>query len=275
MTVTHNITPATTDPIAAHRYVRPISSVAAAPRHKMRTSRLLTAGGDLERVVSAAAAGDETAVAELVDRFAVRIRAVARAHRLDTHDVEDVMQTTCLRLLQCVDTIRNPSAIGAWLETTARRESLRVLKTNIDAVQRPHPTLRRSLSRAWHPDRKHRPDPCTCPQAPTSEPEPSHSGGRVLVAMTTPAVRMTMSCSPVKEGWSFGQGRSVESTVFRMACLCGIRSAGSIGTPGSVTSRARAQGRSPRRWSHAPCGLHERLTTHPVIRPSRRQHRRA
>ena len=40
------------------------------------------------------------------------------------------MQTTWLRLLQRVDTIHNPKAIGAWLETTARRESLRILKAN-------------------------------------------------------------------------------------------------------------------------------------------------
>ena len=46
------------------------------------------------------------------------------------------MQTTWLRLVQHVDTVRNPDAIGAWLETTARHESLRVLKKN----SREHPT---------------------------------------------------------------------------------------------------------------------------------------
>ena len=39
------------------------------------------------------------------------------------------MQTTWLRLLQHVDRIRNPNAIGAWLESTARHESIRVLKS--------------------------------------------------------------------------------------------------------------------------------------------------
>jgi RNA polymerase sigma factor (sigma-70 family) len=92
--------------------------------------RLLPASGELERNVMAAASGDRTAVSALVERFAPRIRALARAHRLAPHDVEDVMQTTWLRLLEHVDTIHTPSAIGAWLATTARRESLRILEAN-------------------------------------------------------------------------------------------------------------------------------------------------
>jgi RNA polymerase sigma factor (sigma-70 family) len=83
---------------------------------------------DLERVVRAASAGDRRAVADLVERFAARVRTVARLHRLNAHDVEDVMQTTWLKLLEHVDAIRDPTAIGAWLETTARRESLRVIR---------------------------------------------------------------------------------------------------------------------------------------------------
>jgi RNA polymerase sigma factor (sigma-70 family) len=105
MTLTHSSTPATSDPTAAQRHVR------------------------LERLVTAASAGDAEAIAELVERFAPRVRRVARAHRLGAPDVEDVMQTTWLRLLQHVDRIRNPNAIGAWLESTARQESIRVLKS--------------------------------------------------------------------------------------------------------------------------------------------------
>jgi RNA polymerase sigma factor (sigma-70 family) len=81
----------------------------------------------IERVVTAATAGDTTALSSLIDRFGARIRAVARRHRLAVHDVEDVMQTTWLRLLEHGDSIRDPLAVGAWLETTARRECLRVL----------------------------------------------------------------------------------------------------------------------------------------------------
>jgi RNA polymerase sigma factor (sigma-70 family) len=84
----------------------------------------------LERLVRAAAAGDQTALTGLVERFDARVRAVARQHRLSAHDIEDVMQTTWLRFLQHVDKIREPHAVGAWLETTARRESVRVLRAH-------------------------------------------------------------------------------------------------------------------------------------------------
>jgi RNA polymerase sigma factor (sigma-70 family) len=93
-------------------------------------------GGELERVVLAAAAGDGGAWSALIERFAARVRAVARAHRLATHDVDDVVQTTWLRLLEHIDTVREPRALGAWLETTGRHESLRVLR----ARQRECPT---------------------------------------------------------------------------------------------------------------------------------------
>jgi RNA polymerase sigma factor (sigma-70 family) len=85
---------------------------------------------DIERVVRAASAGDRSAVSELVERYAVRVRIVARQQGLAAHDVEDVVQTTWLRLLEHAHTIRDPTAIGAWLETTARRESLRVVKAS-------------------------------------------------------------------------------------------------------------------------------------------------
>ena len=93
---------------------------------------------DAERVVLAASAGDRSAMSELVERFGARVRIVARLHRLGAHDVEDVVQTTWLRLLEHVGTIRDPNAVGAWLETTARRESLRILR----AGRRERPTDR-------------------------------------------------------------------------------------------------------------------------------------
>jgi RNA polymerase sigma factor (sigma-70 family) len=85
--------------------------------------------GELERVVIAARAGDRTALSRLIDRFGARVRSVAGRHRLGAHDAEDVVQTTWLRLLERGDTIRDPTAIGSWLETTARHECLRVLRS--------------------------------------------------------------------------------------------------------------------------------------------------
>jgi DNA-directed RNA polymerase specialized sigma24 family protein len=39
-----------------------------------------------------------------------------------------VAQTTWLRLVENLDRIREPDRLGAWLATTARRESLRVIR---------------------------------------------------------------------------------------------------------------------------------------------------
>jgi RNA polymerase sigma factor (sigma-70 family) len=63
-----------------------------------------------------------------VDRFASTVWAIARAHRLNAADAADVSQTTWLRLLEHLDRIQQPERIGAWLATTARRESLHVLR---------------------------------------------------------------------------------------------------------------------------------------------------
>jgi RNA polymerase sigma factor (sigma-70 family) len=90
----------------------------------------------INRVVTAATAGDTTALSALIDRFGARIRGVARRHRLAAHDIEDVMQTTWLKLLEHGDSIRDPLAVGAWLETTARRECVRILTS----ATREHPT---------------------------------------------------------------------------------------------------------------------------------------
>jgi RNA polymerase sigma factor (sigma-70 family) len=113
-----------------------IDSVEADRRAEAARRRPPAVAGELERMVMAAAAGDRTALSALVERFAARVRAVACVHRLAAHDVDDVMQTTWLRLVEHVDAVRDPTAIGAWLETTARRESLRVLK----ATTRERPT---------------------------------------------------------------------------------------------------------------------------------------
>ena len=82
----------------------------------------------LDHVVAAAATGDEGAWALLRDRYATRVRSVARQYRLAPHDVDDVAQTTWLRLLENISRVRDAAAVGAWLETTARRESLALLR---------------------------------------------------------------------------------------------------------------------------------------------------
>lgn len=79
-------------------------------------------------LVAAAGDGDQTAWDALVARHGGRVWAVARAHRLNSADAEDVFQVTFLRLVTHLDTIRDPSKVGAWLATTARHECLRIIR---------------------------------------------------------------------------------------------------------------------------------------------------
>jgi RNA polymerase sigma factor (sigma-70 family) len=81
--------------------------------------------GDLVR---AARQGDAGAWDALVARFGSRVRAVARAHRLNAADADDVFQLTWLRLVSNLDSIREPDRVGAWLVTTARHECLRLIR---------------------------------------------------------------------------------------------------------------------------------------------------
>lgn len=87
---------------------------------------------DLEGVVAglvrAAADGDAKAWQALVTRFSGLIWSVVRAYRLGNADAADVFQTTWLRLAEYLHRLDNPARVGAWLATTARRESLRVAR---------------------------------------------------------------------------------------------------------------------------------------------------
>jgi RNA polymerase sigma factor (sigma-70 family) len=83
---------------------------------------------DVATLMLAARAGDRAAWAQLVERFTPLLWATARAHRLGEADSADVVQTAWLRLLEHLDSLREPQAVGAWLATTVRHESLRALR---------------------------------------------------------------------------------------------------------------------------------------------------
>lgn len=74
--------------------------------------------------------GDPAAWDQLVQRFASLLWGIARGHRLDTATAGDVVQTVWLRLVENLDTIREPAALPGWLSVTTRRECLRVLRTH-------------------------------------------------------------------------------------------------------------------------------------------------
>jgi RNA polymerase sigma factor (sigma-70 family) len=86
------------------------------------------------RLVRAAAGGDAVAWQALVARFSGLIWSVVRAYRLSNADAADVFQTAWLRLAEYLDRLDNPARVGAWLATTARRESLRVARAGARTV---------------------------------------------------------------------------------------------------------------------------------------------
>lgn len=83
---------------------------------------------DVADLVRRAAAGEATAWNALVERFQGLVWSVARAHGLRGHDAGDVSQTTWMRLVEHLDQVRDPARVGSWLATTARRESVAVLR---------------------------------------------------------------------------------------------------------------------------------------------------
>jgi len=83
---------------------------------------------DVSALAQAAADGDASAWDQLVERYSGLVWSVVRAHRLTGADAADAAQTTWLRLVEHLGDIRAPEALGAWLATTARRESLRLLR---------------------------------------------------------------------------------------------------------------------------------------------------
>ncbi|WP_308257929.1 RNA polymerase sigma factor [Pseudonocardia lacus] len=78
--------------------------------------------------VRRAAAGDKDAWDAIVRSFSGLVWTVGSGHRLGPADTAEVLQTTWLRLLENLDRIREPERLGGWLATTARRESLRMLR---------------------------------------------------------------------------------------------------------------------------------------------------
>jgi RNA polymerase sigma factor (sigma-70 family) len=65
---------------------------------------------------------------ELIHRYSRLVRSTVAAFRLQPADAEDAVQNTRLRVMERMDTIRDPECLGAWLTTTANRECLALLR---------------------------------------------------------------------------------------------------------------------------------------------------
>ncbi len=81
-----------------------------------------------EELVLACRSGDEEAWSALVLRYQRLIYTVSRRAGLDEDTASDVFQQVFTTLVKYLDRIERPSQIHAWLVTTARRETLRVIR---------------------------------------------------------------------------------------------------------------------------------------------------
>ena len=83
---------------------------------------------DSEQLARLAAAGDEQALAELLQRHLPAVRAFVRSHMAPQlrarESTSDVVQSVCRELLTHQDRFQHPGEHGfvAWLYTTARRK---------------------------------------------------------------------------------------------------------------------------------------------------------
>lgn len=101
---------------------RAVTPCGATPR-KHRTF------SDAVETVSAAADGEPLAWAALTRRFGGMVMAIARSCRLNEADLAEVHQVTWLRMVENIDRIEKSERVGAWSATTAKRESLRIVRS--------------------------------------------------------------------------------------------------------------------------------------------------
>jgi RNA polymerase sigma factor (sigma-70 family) len=106
-------------------------------------------GEELTRIVGAASRGDQAAWNMLVARYQPMIRTIARSHRLNEADVEDVCQTVWLQLFRNIDTIIEPRAISGWLATTTKNTALAVLKGRDRTIPVDSVVLEDREARSW------------------------------------------------------------------------------------------------------------------------------
>jgi RNA polymerase sigma factor (sigma-70 family) len=95
--------------------------------------------GRVAALARRAAAGDRDVLDELVSEFEGLLWAIARGHRLSDADAGDVAQTAWLQLLQNLHRLEDPTRMGAWLATTARRECLRKLRASAREIPNDEP----------------------------------------------------------------------------------------------------------------------------------------
>jgi RNA polymerase sigma factor (sigma-70 family) len=82
-------------------------------------------------LLTAAQAGDRSALDALVAELTPLVWHVARGNGLDQTTAEDVVQTVWLSLLRHLDRIAEPRALAGWLIVTTRREAHRAWRERV------------------------------------------------------------------------------------------------------------------------------------------------
>jgi RNA polymerase sigma factor (sigma-70 family) len=80
-------------------------------------------------LVTRAQAGDASAWDAIVDRYAALVWSLCRRYGLQGTDADDVAGTVWLRLVERLDTLREPAALPGWLARTTVNECLNLLRT--------------------------------------------------------------------------------------------------------------------------------------------------
>jgi len=74
-----------------------------------------------------AAAGDQAAWNQIVDRYAHLVWSICVRSGLSSEDIDDVSQSVWLLLVESIGSLREPAALPGWLARTTKNECLRVL----------------------------------------------------------------------------------------------------------------------------------------------------
>ncbi|MFB9182152.1 RNA polymerase sigma factor [Dactylosporangium sucinum] len=82
----------------------------------------------LVALVLEARGGSQAAWDQLVERYAPLVYGICRRYGLTGMDVDDVGASVWLRLVERLETIREPAALPGWIVTTTRNECLRALR---------------------------------------------------------------------------------------------------------------------------------------------------
>ena len=154
--------------VPAARRDRPVPETSVLPqpvptdRHTAPVRRLTGAcpppadprDGGVAALVEGAARSEADAWEALVRRLGKMVAAIARSHGLNEADVADIAQTVWLRLLEHIDSIRNPERVAGWLATTTRNECMRVWRQRNKVTLLADPNLLDLLADESEPEAK-------------------------------------------------------------------------------------------------------------------------